>query len=101
MNSLENKTFKDNLEKTKQLFHLAEKAGLSVNQLALAYMLTLEGMGPVIPGVTSEQLEENARSSHNSQPKLCRFHQSIVDSLSWTVNALQINAVNFTPRKYE
>ena len=79
--SLENKTFKDNLEKTKQLFHLAERAGLSVNQLALAYMLTLEGMGPVIPGVTSiEQLEENAHvAAITLSQELCDSIQSIVD----------------------
>jgi aryl-alcohol dehydrogenase-like predicted oxidoreductase len=78
--SLENQTFKSNLEKTKQLFHLAENAGISVNQLALAYMLTLDGMGPVIPGVSSvEQLEENARvATIKLDQELCDSIRSVI-----------------------
>jgi 1-deoxyxylulose-5-phosphate synthase len=48
-------------EKLRALADLARQAGLELSQLALAYMLALPGMGPVIPGVTSvEQLESNA-----------------------------------------
>ncbi len=43
-----------------QLAALAHAWDLSLNQLALAYMLTLPGMGPVIPSASSvEQLESN------------------------------------------
>jgi len=35
---------------------------VQVNQLALAYMMTLPGMGPVIPAASRvEQLESNAK----------------------------------------
>jgi aryl-alcohol dehydrogenase-like predicted oxidoreductase len=48
----------------RRLTLLADMAGelnLEVNQLALAYMLTLPGMGPVIPASsTVQQLESNA-----------------------------------------
>lgn len=44
-----------------QLAVLAHEWGLTLNQLALAYMLTLPGMGPVIPSASSvEHLESNA-----------------------------------------
>jgi len=43
-----------------QLAALAHEWNLSLNQLALAYMLTLPGMGPVIPSASSVgQLESN------------------------------------------
>ena len=49
------------LERVRQLASLASKWGLSLSQLALAYMLTLPGMGPVIPSMSSvAQLESNA-----------------------------------------
>lgn len=51
-------------EKYQQLIQLAATAktmGLEINQLVLAYMLTLPGMGPVIPASsTVRQLESNA-----------------------------------------
>ena len=50
-------------EKVKKLASLAKDWGISLNQLALSYMLTLPGMGPVIPSSsTPEQLEINARA---------------------------------------
>jgi aryl-alcohol dehydrogenase-like predicted oxidoreductase len=53
------------LEKVRRLAALARQWNVSVPQLALAYMLTLPGMGPVIPGVTSvAQLEANAHAAH-------------------------------------
>jgi len=53
------------VEKVQRLAALSREWGISVTQLALAYMLTLPGMGPVIPGVTSvAQLEANARAAH-------------------------------------
>ncbi|HOJ10015.1 MAG TPA: aldo/keto reductase [Clostridiales bacterium] len=43
------------------LAELSAKWGIKLNQLALAYMLTLPGMGPLIPSSsTIEQLESNA-----------------------------------------
>ena len=50
-----------NREKLRGLADLAREGGLEVNQLALAWMLSLPGMGPVIPEAYSvEQLESNA-----------------------------------------
>lgn len=50
-------------EQLSQLSDLAGRIGLEVNQLALAYMLTLPGMGPVIPASsTVQQLESNAEA---------------------------------------
>mgnify|MGYP001023263702 CR=1 FL=1 len=49
------------LEKLKKLAALAHELDLELNQLAIAYMLTLPGMGPVISSVSSiQQLESNA-----------------------------------------
>jgi aryl-alcohol dehydrogenase-like predicted oxidoreductase len=40
---------------------LAKQWGITISQLSLAYMLTLPGMGPLIPSSsTVEQLEMNA-----------------------------------------
>lgn len=48
-------------EKLVQLVQLAHKWEIQLNQLTLAYMLTIPGMGPVIPSSTSvKQLESNA-----------------------------------------
>jgi 1-deoxyxylulose-5-phosphate synthase len=49
------------MEKLHQLAALANKWGFKLNQLAIAYMLTLPGMGPVIPSSSNvQQLESNA-----------------------------------------
>jgi len=49
------------MAKLHQLAQLARQWDLKLNQLALAYMLTLPGMGPVIPFASSvEHLESNA-----------------------------------------
>ncbi|MCZ7645108.1 MAG: aldo/keto reductase [Planctomycetota bacterium] len=49
------------LAKLKKLNAVAHEAGLKLGQLVLAYMLTLPGMGPLIPSSSSvEQLEANA-----------------------------------------
>jgi aryl-alcohol dehydrogenase-like predicted oxidoreductase len=51
------------MAKVRRLAGVAHAAGLALNQLALAYMLALPGMGPVIPGAsTVAQLESNARA---------------------------------------
>lgn len=58
---LEETATKENVEKLKSLAVLAEEWGMGLSQLALAYTLTLPGMGPVIPGVsTVRQLQSNA-----------------------------------------
>jgi len=47
--------------KVRSLAALAHRWGMQLQQLALAYTLTLPGMGPVIPGTSSlAQLESNA-----------------------------------------
>jgi len=44
----------------KKLAGLAKGRGITLNQLAIAYMLSIPGMGPVIPSVSSvDQLESN------------------------------------------
>jgi len=49
------------MKKLHQLAALAHEWGLKLNQLAIAYMLALPGMGPVIASVSSvQQLESNA-----------------------------------------
>ncbi len=49
------------VDRQQRLAALARGWGMDLSQLALAYMLTLPGMGPLIPGVTSvQQLESNA-----------------------------------------
>ncbi len=49
------------MAKLKALGAIAKEAGLELSQLALAYMMTLPGMGPVIPSATKvAQVESNA-----------------------------------------
>ena len=50
-----------NMEKLHKLAALSHLWDMKLNQLALSYMLTLPGMGPVIPSSSSvQQLESNA-----------------------------------------
>jgi 1-deoxyxylulose-5-phosphate synthase len=50
-------------EKLSKLADLAHKWSMQLNQLTLAYMLTLPGMGPVIPSSSNNnQLESNAEA---------------------------------------
>ena len=59
--TLERDTSGPVMEKLHQLAALAHEWDLELNQLAIAYMLALPGMGPVIASVSSvEQLESNA-----------------------------------------
>jgi len=61
--TLEDDTCGPAMSKLHQLAALAHEWNLELNQLALAYMLTLPGMGPVIPGTSSvRQLESNAHA---------------------------------------
>ena len=58
---LEEYTSGTTMTKLHRLAELAHEWDLKLNQLALAYMLTLPGMGPVIPSASSvEHLESNA-----------------------------------------
>lgn len=53
----------ENMRKLRSLAGLAKVWGMALSQLALAYTLTLPGMGPVIPGASSvKQLESNAEA---------------------------------------
>lgn len=59
--TLETDTDPKTVKKVRQLANLAHEWDLTLNQLAIAYMLGLPGMGPVIPSVSSvDQLESNA-----------------------------------------
>ena len=54
----------------RSLIAIAEGAGLPLSAMVLAYMLTLPGMGPVIPSGSSEaQLLENAKAGRLQLPR--------------------------------
>lgn len=56
-------TGQDAIAKAHQLAEIAHGLDLTLNELALAYMLTLPGMGPLIPSAsTVAQLESNAKA---------------------------------------
>lgn len=58
--TLEKETTKETMQKINKLANLAYKWDMNLNQLVLAYMLTLPGMGPVIPSSSNvKQLESN------------------------------------------
>jgi aryl-alcohol dehydrogenase-like predicted oxidoreductase len=60
---LEEMTQGDVYEKLGQLEKIADREGLTIAQLSLAYLLQLPGMGPLIPSASNvEQLEENAQA---------------------------------------
>jgi aryl-alcohol dehydrogenase-like predicted oxidoreductase len=53
----------DTYQRLKKLGEMAVELGLEINQLALAYMLTLPGMGSMIPASSNvKQLESNAEA---------------------------------------
>lgn len=59
--TLEQDTKERNLNKVRKLAELARSWDLQLNQLVLAYMLTMPGMGPMIPSASNAaQLESNA-----------------------------------------
>lgn len=59
--TLEKDTVRAVMTKVKKLAKLSDSWGIPLSQLTLAYMLTLPGMGPVIPSSsTVEQIEMNA-----------------------------------------
>ena len=71
----------EKMTKVKKLDALAKGWDLSVSQLALAYMLSLPGMGPVIPSSSSvEQLESNAHAGKVTldTAQLQQVHEIIV-----------------------
>jgi len=62
-NVLEQKLTPENREKLLRLDGLSNQWGISISEIVLAYMLTLPGMGPVIPSASNvHQLESNARA---------------------------------------
>ncbi|MCL5998556.1 MAG: aldo/keto reductase [Chloroflexi bacterium] len=72
------------MAKLHRLAGLSHEWGLQLSQLALAYMLALPGMGPVIPAVSSvTQLESNAAAGKVvlSTEQMQRVRDSVHDSL--------------------
>lgn len=58
---LNTKTSPENMAKLHALAALAKKMGIELSQLVIAYMLSMKGMGPIIPSSSSvKQLESNA-----------------------------------------
>jgi aryl-alcohol dehydrogenase-like predicted oxidoreductase len=62
-------------DKVKKLAGLADGWGMELNQMVFSYMLSLRGMGPVIPSSsTVKQLESNAAAAalvlNNDQKRL-------------------------------
>lgn len=61
--TLESDASNDVMDKLQKFADLAKEWEISVSQLAMAYMLTLPGMGPIIPSSsTVKQLEMNAEA---------------------------------------
>jgi aryl-alcohol dehydrogenase-like predicted oxidoreductase len=61
--TLETDADAETLVKVRSLHELAQTWEMELSQLAIAYMLTLPGMGPVIPSVSSiDQLRSNAEA---------------------------------------
>ncbi len=78
--TFEKDTAPEKMERLRRLAALASESELSVSQLTLAYMLTLPGMGGIIPSSTSvKQLEENARAGTVTltDEQLLRIRQAI------------------------
>lgn len=58
---LQTKASPENMAKLKALAAISSEIGIELSQLVMAYMLTMKGMGPVIPSSSSvKQLESNA-----------------------------------------
>jgi aryl-alcohol dehydrogenase-like predicted oxidoreductase len=63
-NTLDKKLTPENKERLQRLHALSQSWGISISQIALSYMMTLPGMGPVIPSATRlEHLESNAEAA--------------------------------------
>jgi aryl-alcohol dehydrogenase-like predicted oxidoreductase len=63
-NTLDKKLTPENKERLHRLHKLSQSWGISISQIALAYMLSLPGMGPVIPSASKlEHLEANAKAA--------------------------------------
>jgi len=58
---LKAKTSPENMTKLHALAAISDEMGVELSQLVIAYMLTMKGMGPIIPSSSSvKQLESNA-----------------------------------------
>jgi aryl-alcohol dehydrogenase-like predicted oxidoreductase len=58
---LKAKTSPENMAKLHALASISNEMGVELSQLVMAYMLTMKGMGPIIPSSSSvKQLESNA-----------------------------------------
>ena len=70
------------MARIKRLALLAKAWNITLNQLVIAYMLSLPGMGPVIPSVsTVSQLESNARGGRISfsQKELLKIEEILTE----------------------
>jgi len=81
--TLENDLTDSKTRIVKQLNEIAQRYGLELSQMVLAYMLTLPGMGPVIPASsTVEQLRSNAASGKISlSADLCAEIATVVTQI--------------------
>lgn len=58
---IKEKTSPENMSKLHALAAISDGMGIELSQLVIAYMLTMKGMGPIIPSSSSvKQLESNA-----------------------------------------
>lgn len=71
-----------NVQKLQALARLAKSMDVQLNQLVLAYTLTLPAMGPLIPAASSvSQLASNAAAAHiELDGELCSRIQHILDN---------------------
>ncbi len=61
---IEGKITKETLKKLQNLSEIAQELNVELSQLVIAYMLTIPGMGPVIPSSSNlKQLESNAAAA--------------------------------------
>lgn len=66
----------ETLVKVQSLYELAQSWDMELSQLVIAFMLTLPGMGPVIPSVSSiDQLRSNAKAgkTHLTDEQIVRI----------------------------
>jgi len=63
-NTLDQKLTPENKDRLQRLQTLSQSWGISISQISLAYMLSLPGMGPVIPSASKlEHLESNVKAA--------------------------------------
>jgi aryl-alcohol dehydrogenase-like predicted oxidoreductase len=79
------KTSSVNMEKVHKLSALSTEFGMGLNQLVIAYMLSIPGMGPVIPSSSNvKQLESNAAAGKLT---LTEEQKSRIEEIALSVNS--------------